>query len=155
MNDLVSLSDLFAKKLFRIPDYQRGYSWGNLQLEELWSDILNLLPNREHYTGMISLKELNGEYTSGWNDEKWILDNWGYKAYHVVDGQQRLTTFIILINEIVNYYEQQNPGKELTQIFVNSLRLSDIKEQYLVIAKPDSTMIRDRKSTRLNSSHSV
>ncbi|MBQ3385504.1 MAG: DUF262 domain-containing protein [Erysipelotrichaceae bacterium] len=145
MNDLVSLSDLFAKKLFRIPDYQRGYSWGNLQLEELWSDILNLLPNREHYTGMISLKELNGEYTSGWNDEKWILDNWGYKAYHVVDGQQRLTTFIILINEIVNYYEQQNPGKELTQIFVNSLRLSDIKEQYLVIAKPDSTMIRTFK----------
>ena len=110
MNDLLSLTDLFNRSIFRIPDYQRGYSWGELQLEEFWSDILNLLPNRDHYTGMISLKKLDREYTSDekWNDERWLLDNWNYNAYHVVDGQQRLTTFIILINEIVLFYKKIN-----------------------------------------------
>ena len=34
MNELLSLQDLFNKKIFRIPDYQRGYSWEELQLKE-------------------------------------------------------------------------------------------------------------------------
>lgn len=138
MNDLLSLQDLFNKKIFRIPDYQRGYSWSTQQLEEFWSDIINLLPNKEHYTGMISLKKLDRDYTSSWNDEKWLLDNWGYDAYHIVDGQQRLTTFIILINEIVNYYKKVFNDKEIDKIFVNSIPLSKIIEDYLVITKPDS-----------------
>lgn len=143
MNDLLSLTDLFNRSIFRIPDYQRGYSWGKLQLEEFWSDILNLLPNRDHYTGMISLKKLDREYTSDekWNDERWLLDNWNYNAYHVVDGQQRLTTFIILINEIVLFYKRTNPDKEMNQIFINSIPLNKIEEDFLVISKPDSADI--------------
>ena len=138
MNDLLSLQDLFNKKIFRIPDYQRGYSWSTQQLEEFWSDVINLLSNKEHYTGMISLKKLDREYTSNWNDEKWLLDSWGYDAYHIVDGQQRLTTFIILINEIVNYYKRIFKDKDIDKIFVNSIPLSKIVEDYLVITKPDS-----------------
>ncbi len=143
MNDLLSLTDLFNWTIFRIPDYQRGYSWGTLQLDEFWSDILNLLPDREHYTGMISLKKLDKAYTTNekWNDEKWLLDNWNYNAYHVVDGQQRLTTFIILINEIVNFYKRINKDKDNSQIFVNSIPLNKIIEDYLVISKPDSDNI--------------
>ena len=30
MSDLISLSKLFDKRIFRIPDYQRGYAWENL-----------------------------------------------------------------------------------------------------------------------------
>jgi uncharacterized protein with ParB-like and HNH nuclease domain/predicted transport protein len=141
MNDLLSLNDLFNRTIFRIPDYQRGYSWGELQLEEFWSDILNLLPDRDHYTGMISLKKLDKNYTnnSNWNDEKWLLDNWNYNAFHIVDGQQRLTTFIILINEIVNFCRKNNPDKKDSEIFLNSIPLSKIIEDYLVITKPDSS----------------
>lgn len=140
MNELLSLTALFERNIFRIPDYQRGYSWGTLQLEEFWSDILNLLPDRDHYTGMISLKKLDKEYTSdeNWNDERWLLDNWNYNAYHIVDGQQRLTTFIILINEIVNFYKQLYPNKKENEIFINSIPLTKIIEDYLVIVKPDS-----------------
>ena len=102
-----------------------------------------MLPNRDHYTGMISLKKLDREYTSDekWNDERWLLDNWNYNAYHVVDGQQRLTTFIILINEIVLFYKRINPGKEMNQIFINSIPLNKIEEDFLVISKPDSADI--------------
>lgn len=140
MNDLLSLQDLFNKKVFRIPDYQRGYSWEELQLKEFWNDLLNLLPDRDHYTGMISLKKLDYNYVNNekWNDERWLIQNWGYVPYHVVDGQQRLTTFIILINEIVNFYIKNNPEKSLNDIFINSIPLSKIQEDYLVQIKPDS-----------------
>ncbi|MEG1821058.1 MAG: DUF262 domain-containing protein [Malacoplasma sp.] len=141
MNDLLSLQDLFNKKIFRIPDYQRGYSWENTQLEEFWGDVLNLLSDREHYTGMISLKKLDKEYIKNWSDENWLFEKWGYNAYHIVDGQQRLTTFIILINEIVNYYKEINEGKKISEIYINSIPLNNIIEDYLVIVKPDSANV--------------
>ncbi len=37
-NGLQSLSTLFHKKLFRIPDYQRGYAWKQEQLADFWED---------------------------------------------------------------------------------------------------------------------
>lgn len=149
MNELLSLMDLFNKSIFRIPDYQRGYSWGKLQLEEFWSDLVNLLQERDHYTGMISLKKIDrkqlGKEYDKWNDEKWIVDSWGYNVYEIVDGQQRLTTLIILINEIVNYYKNIYKDKKENEIFVNSIPLSNIISEYLVIRKPDSEIIKTYK----------
>ena len=40
-NNLETLSELFNDKVFRIPDYQRGYAWGKQQLEDFWSDLNN------------------------------------------------------------------------------------------------------------------
>lgn len=73
MNELVSLSDLFVKKIFRIPDYQRGYAWGESQLDDFWDDIINLGDERNHYTGMLSLKELKKDDIKNWKEEKWII----------------------------------------------------------------------------------
>lgn len=36
-----------------------------------------------------------------WSDDQWLLSS-GFKAYYLVDGQQRITTSMILINEILN-----------------------------------------------------
>jgi hypothetical protein len=33
-NELISLSTLFQNRLFRIPDYQRGYAWKKEQLDK-------------------------------------------------------------------------------------------------------------------------
>ena len=91
-NSMTSLSSLFNNAIFRIPDYQRGYAWDNSQLNDFWDDLYNLTDDRYHYTGMLSLKELSIKDCYKWEEDKWILEN-GYRAYHVVDGQQRLTTF--------------------------------------------------------------
>ena len=63
MKELFSLQYLFNQRLFRIPDYQRGYSWTEQQLTEFWEDIINLPLDRDHYTGMISLRKLKREET--------------------------------------------------------------------------------------------
>lgn len=124
MNELVSLSDLFNQKIFRIPDYQRGYAWKKQQLEDFWDDLYNLTGNRIHYTGMLSLKQLKVEDCTTWLEEKWILGT--YKPYHVVDGQQRLTTFIILLNSIISL------ANKLNEEYIMDERVERIKEKYIV-----------------------
>ena len=141
MNELLSLQELFINKIFRIPDYQRGYSWTNQQLDEFFEDLIILRNGKDHYTGMISLKKLNLEYTKNWTNEKWLIENWDYSAYHIVDGQQRLTTFIILINCIIDFYKEIYKEKKLEEIFINSIPLNKIESDYLVIEKPDSNGI--------------
>lgn len=59
MNELQSLSQIFQNKIFRIPDYQRGYAWQDLQLRDFWEDVINLQPDRYRYTGLLSLKVLS------------------------------------------------------------------------------------------------
>ena len=141
MKDLITLTELFKNSIFRIPSYQRGYSWEYEQLEEFWDDIYNLQENKEHYTGMLSLKELdqnsNSEELKLWNDADWLLKT-GYHAYHIVDGQQRLTTIIILIQSIIEIYQKNNSTKKNEEIVLNDTRLSEIIEQFIVRKKPGS-----------------
>ena len=138
MNDLLSLQQIFNDAIFRIPDYQRGYSWSSQQLEEFWSDLTCLLPHQEHYTGMISLKKLNPtdilRSSNEWNEEKWLI-NTGYSIYEVVDGQQRMTTLIILINEILTYCKASN----ITEL--NNTLINEIEEKYLFKSKPNNMII--------------
>lgn len=104
---LLSLSEIFNNKIFRIPDFQRGYSWGKSQLDDLWEDIQNLNPNRIHYIGLLTvqpIKENNVLNAEKWKDDLWLLKK-GMSAYYVIDGQQRLTTLIILLHEILQTFK--------------------------------------------------
>jgi uncharacterized protein with ParB-like and HNH nuclease domain len=92
-----NLSELFNQRIFRIPDYQRGYAWIDKQLSALWDDLDEIAEIdgelKRHYTGTIYLEE-----TQPLADEKWLS---GVKFYNVVDGQQRLTTISILLFELL------------------------------------------------------
>ncbi|MBR4320956.1 DUF262 domain-containing protein [Treponema sp.] len=153
--ELKSLSDIFQKKLFRISDYQRGYAWQSKQLTDFWEDLLNLQTNRYHYTGLLSLNEVK---RSSSHKDLWLLDA-GYKIFHIVDGQQRLTTFIILLNEIIDLVRNQkeNLGKSNTEIVIGVEKISSICEQYLFKEKPGEiikTYIFDYDKSKNNTSAS-
>ena len=108
-NKLQSLTEIFNEKFFRIPDFQRGYSWNIEQFEDFWDDLANLKNGKIHYTGLLTIepiekiKVLNNE---NWKDDLWLFDR-GFQAYYLIDGQQRLTTSIILINEILSRFKSE------------------------------------------------
>jgi len=147
MQELQSLQSIFKDKIFRIPDYQRGYAWTELQLKNFWEDVVNLPKDRYHYTGLLSLKLLADTYVKNWNDEQWLLNDRGYKAFHVVDGQQRLTTFVIVIQAICELLQalSENKDMNLEEIYLGSYSLRQIKESYLVIKKPPQHIIKTYK----------
>jgi uncharacterized protein with ParB-like and HNH nuclease domain len=99
-NQLRNLDKLFERKIFRVPDYQRGYAWGLRQLEDFWEDLMNLDGHRTHYTGVLTLEKINKDKITGdaWEDDVWIIQK-GFTPYYIVDGQQRLTTLVILIQD--------------------------------------------------------
>ncbi|MGR5233646.1 DUF262 domain-containing protein [Vibrio rotiferianus] len=98
---LQSLSDIFERRILRIPDYQRGYAWSNHQLIDFWEDIIQLDIDRVHYTGVITLEPVPSKLWRKWEQDEWIIDGIGYRPFYVVDGQQRLTTSMILIQAII------------------------------------------------------
>ncbi len=101
-----SAKSIFNDKIFRIPDYQRGYSWETTHLDDFWQDLMNLQRNRIHYTGMISVEAVHKKEYSTWDEDKWIIEGKNDKPYFIVDGQQRLTTIIILIWTIIDRLEE-------------------------------------------------
>lgn len=132
VNELQSLSVLFQNRLFRIPDYQRGYAWRHEQLVDFWEDLLNLHADRYHYTGLLSLKAINRDEFEAWNGDEWIMEI-GYKPYYIVDGQQRLTTFSILVHEIVVFVKNlpENRDTDDDDILLGDESLKEITERYI------------------------
>ena len=79
---LKNFNEIFHNKYFIIPSYQRGYAWGSKQIKEFWNDLLKTKIDQKYYISQITLKSLFN------------------REYHIIDGQQRITTAIILLNSI-------------------------------------------------------
>lgn len=76
-----------------MPDYQRGFAWEAVHLEEFWEDLELLAPGGRHYTGTVVLC---GRGRSVQDEAREVpLDH-----FEVVDGQQRLTTCTLLLDRI-------------------------------------------------------
>ena len=141
-NELQPLSLLFQNRLFRIPDYQRGYAWLQSQLTDFWDDLINLQDGRYHYTGLLSLKNLKSSETTLWGSDLWMVSK-GFKPCHIVDGQQRLTTFVILLNEIVEYSRtlKENEGLTDRDIVLGYETLEDVVSKYICQHRPPNKQI--------------
>ena len=107
---LNTLLEIFNQRIFRIPDYQRGYAWGKTQLEDFWEDLQNLKDGKQHYTGLLTVENITKkdiEKQEKWQDDIWMFDK-GFKAFYVIDGQQRLTTTIILLKAIFDRFGEND-----------------------------------------------
>lgn len=141
-NELQPLSLLFQNRLFRIPDYQRGYAWQQPQLTDFWDDLVNLQDGRYHYAGLLSLKNLKTAETTSWGSDLWMVSK-GFKPCHIVDGQQRLTTFVILLNEIVEYSRELKEAEKLSdrEIVLGYETLEDVVSKYICQHRPPNNQI--------------
>ena len=92
MEHLQNIQDVFSDKILKVPDYQRGYAWDKKHWVDLIEDLEMLQPNQEHYTGTLVLHQDSSRKSIQ------AKDGTHFKMYDIVDGQQRLTSIIILLN---------------------------------------------------------
>jgi len=124
-------------EVFKIPIYQRRYSWGEDQWEELWEDLISLKCNDVHFLG--SLVVIAETHKPGLNN------------FEVVDGQQRLTTLLVLLNALRDTYSEKNE-QESADYIAGFLFSSYFKEKSpkLVIGNLDrvdfESLINNKKS---------
>jgi len=128
-SQLLSLSKIFTERIFRIPDYQRGYAWTEKHVKDFWNDLIQLPSNRNHYVGVVTLEEVPHEEYSKWSDDYWIIDSKSFNPYFVVDGQQRLTTSIILIQAILDSISDD--------IKLNYTSKAEIKKKFIYDSKDE------------------
>lgn len=126
---LKSIESIFnGSTLFRIPDYQRGYAWQVEHFDDLWQDILNVLPNmkRKHYTGALKVNRVSKNHAMNkWKEDKSFIEKSSDDALlHVIDGQQRLTTIVVLLWVILNDVEHK------CEVF-NGKTIKTLKEKYI------------------------
>jgi hypothetical protein len=147
------VAELLAGRLFRIPEYQRAYAWGRKQREDLFHDIGEAhRSGRDHFMAtVVALKRETRE-----------IDATEFSAVELVDGQQRVTTLVILLKALERALSADHKGearlkRELGELLVkgddHSLVLlqtnhdsSDIFARYLrtgIIARSDAITSSD------------
>lgn len=153
-NKLQSLSEIFNESIFRIPDFQRGYSWELSHLEDFWEDIEILKEDGVHYTGVLTVQALQKfqvENMDIWKDDIWLFDG-GVKAYYLIDGQQRLTTAVILVNEILKIAGEdillKNKAEWINKFLYRSYK--DIYKSYIFGYEKDNPSYEYFKTKILN-----
>lgn len=76
---------------YKVPMFQRDYSWEDDQWDDLWNDIVLTAATREndvHYMGYL------------------VLSSTDSRVFSVIDGQQRLTTLTLLIRAVLKYLDE-------------------------------------------------
>jgi len=97
----VSLDQLFYGRLFRIPQYQRTYSWHKKQRQDLFEDIRRATEKeRSHFMATIV----------GLRREKRTIMTKEHQVIEVVDGQQRITSLILLLKAIAKALDRSEPS---------------------------------------------
>lgn len=133
-NDLKTLANIFNNRLFRVPDYQRGYAWGERQLQDFWDDILRVPDGRSHYTGQLTIEKVPQERWQNWEEDLWLIKDVNYEPVFVVDGQQRLTTAVIMIQCLVELVSDDGRLAQMTKTQVTEkylLQKSDPSRSYM------------------------
>lgn len=91
------LQKIFSQDFwFVIPEYQRPYVWQKYNIEELIEDLYYAFEHKEdneYFLGSLVLKNTN---------------NQNFTEYEVLDGQQRLTTFFMMIAVLRDLLEDED-----------------------------------------------
>ena len=99
-----------GNKQFIIPVFQRDYSWSEPQCRQLWTDILNAAEDNNsqgHFIG--SFVHMLADDSSP-----------AFTRWLVVDGQQRLTTIVIILAALRDYLKD-NPQIETDEATANRI----------------------------------
>ena len=100
------------KTLFRIPVYQRNYDWSEDHCKRLFDDIERIINGKtqKHFLGSMV-------YISSNNNIEGLLHN-----YVIIDGQQRLTTIMLLLkalSERSKTLDDNNTFNDINDILYN------------------------------------
>jgi len=131
-SNLTKLGSFLGNEKLYIPEYQRGYSWEETQLDDFWLDLEQIYEENthdEHFLGQVVIHK---------NKEDG-------KRY-IIDGQQRISTTIIFLDilrtkfkeiaDSTNNNDANDDSEDINAKYIG--RISESKrEQYLSMGGVD------------------
>ena len=126
---------------FHVPKFQRDYSWGSEQWDDLWQDITTIISNNdEHYMGYLVLQT---------DDDK---------KFYIIDGQQRFTTIMLIILAAIkniNRLIEKNIDVEENQRRVENLKSTYLGKEDPVTLEYDNLLELNRNNNSYYSDYIV
>ncbi|WRG30340.1 DUF262 domain-containing protein [Helicobacter pylori] len=119
-----TINDFFALTgtIFSIPVYQRNYTWEEENCKKLLQDIVSISQNKKtHFMGSIT-------YILHLIDDEKSLRQ--LQEFVIIDGQQRITTLMLLLKAIETKIQNEGIKKEINNLLNltgQRLRLKPIK----------------------------
>lgn len=110
----LTVSTFLQQHIYNVPEYQRGYSWTEDQLEDMWIDLIQLYKDQDlssHFLGQVVV-----HFDS--TENKW----------YVIDGQQRTSTSIILLDSFRQLLDEINEEFDLEDAKIDA---DDITTKYI------------------------
>lgn len=100
----LTLTKLFTDRLFRIPRYQRAYSWQKKQRDDMFTDIDSLRNKPEAFHFMATVVGMRRDLKTIVTDQ--------YRIVEIVDGQQRVTTLVVLLKALQKQLDRSVPAED-------------------------------------------
>ncbi|MCF5884982.1 DUF262 domain-containing protein [Aeromonas veronii] len=110
-NHKYSIEEAFRECFYIVPDYQREYVWTDKEVHQLLEDIgeqIDVGTTREYFIGTILVSP---------TDQK--------NHYEVIDGQQRLTTFFLLLCALKHLFQGEPQRQMISGLISTSYVDSD------------------------------
>ncbi|MCK4447813.1 MAG: DUF262 domain-containing protein [Candidatus Marinimicrobia bacterium] len=95
--DLKGIGEVIKTNTLKVPIYQRSFAWSKKEVSELFDDIKVSINEDEYFLGTIVLTKNKGE-----------------SRLEIIDGQQRISTIVILFAALKGYIDDPK-GKESIQ----------------------------------------
>lgn len=106
-----SIEEAFRECFYIVPDYQREYVWTDKEVHQLLDDIgeqIDAGTTREYFIGTV------------------LVSPTGQKGhYEVIDGQQRLTTFFLLLCALRHLFKGESQRQTISGLISTSYTDSD------------------------------
>jgi hypothetical protein len=122
--------------IYRVPRFQRDYSWDEEQWDDLWQDILETVREggeTAHYMGYL------------------VLQSTEDRIFDVIDGQQRLTTLSLLILAALRHLKRLiDEGRDPDR---TRQRLEGLRQTYVGYLDPVTLVPRSKLSLNRNNDH--
>ncbi len=126
----ISIGSLFERQyIFHVPKYQRSYAWEDPQITDFICDIKKCYKARvegEHlhhfFGGIVSILER--------------IPGSGRQQQELIDGQQRISTFVLFVVNIINIYKKLSSDPQVSsdptlRDLIDS-RIVRLNEKYLI-----------------------
>lgn len=121
---------------YRIPPFQRDYSWTDEEWEDLWLDIVGTVKEGgepAHYMGYL------------------VLQTQDERNFDVIDGQQRLTTLSLIVLAVLKQLQRLVESGVAPDR--NRQRLDQIRQSYIGYLDPVTLISQSRLTLNRNNEH--
>jgi len=110
-NHKYSIEEAFRECFYIVPDYQREYVWTDKEVQQLLDDIneqIDGATSREYFIGTILVSPTDQN-----------------NHYEVIDGQQRLTTFFLLLCVLRNMFRGERQSQTISELISTNYTTND------------------------------